>query len=71
MQIIIGIILGILIQMAAFIGFGAGVKMTGKEAAKRAVKYKAEIKMVLGETHSLDTEADKEHVWKLIDEIKY
>lgn len=71
MQLIIGIIMGITIPLAAFIGFGAGVKMTGKHAAERMVKYKAEIKMILGETHSLDTEEDKAHVWDLIEGIKY
>ena len=71
MQMIIGIILGITIPLAAIIGFGAGVKMTGKETAERFVKYKAEIKMIIGETHSLDTEADKKYVCEQIDRIKY
>lgn len=71
MQMIIGIIVGILIPAAAIIGFGAGVKMTAKEAGERMVKYKAEIKMILGETCSLDTEADKAHVWDRIKKIKF
>ena len=71
MQLIIGIIVGIIIPAAAIIGFGAGTKMTAKEAAERMVKYKAEIKMILGETCSLDTEADKAAVWERIDNIKY
>ena len=71
MMIIIGILLGLLIPLAAFVGFGLGVKMTDKAERERFVKYKAEIKMVLGETHSLDTEEDRAHVWDLIDRIKY
>lgn len=71
MQMIIGIILGITIPLAGFIGFGAGVKMTEKVMNERIEKYKAEIKMVLGETHSLDTEADKAYVWERIKEIKF
>ena len=71
MQLAIGIFLGILIPTAVFIGFGIGVKFTAKNSAERFVKYKAEIKMILGETHSLDTEADKAHIWERIDEIKY
>ena len=71
MQLTMGIFLGILIPTAVFVGFGIGVKLTAKNSAERFVKYKAEIKMILGETHSLDTEADKAHIWKLIDNIKY
>lgn len=71
MQLVIGIIMGITIPLAAFIGFGAGVKMTAKRSAEQMVKYKAEIKMILGETCSLDTEADKAHVWERIDRIKF
>lgn len=71
MQLVIGIIMGITIPLAALIGFGAGVKMTAKHAAERMVKYQEEIKKILGETHSLDTEADKAYVWDLIKGIKY
>ena len=71
MQLTIGIFLGILIPTAVFVGFGIGVKLTAKNSGERFVKYKAEIKMILGETHSLDTEADKAHIWERIDNIKY
>ena len=70
MQMIIGILLGLMIPVAGVIGFVCGVTVTAKKMAEQFVKYKAEIKMILGETCSLDTEADKEHVWKRIDEIK-
>lgn len=71
MQMIIGIIMGFMIPMAAFIGFCVGVKLTAKNAAERFTKYKAEIKMILRETCSLDTEPDKAAVWERIEEIKY
>ena len=72
MQMIIGIILGILIPAAAVAGFMTGIWFTTKKDAERFVKFKAEVrKMILEETHSLDTEADKEYVWSLIDKIEY
>ena len=71
MNIIIGILLGIMIPAAAFAGFFAGVHFTLKPTAEKVVKYKREIKKIIRSGKTIDTKADQDYICELIDEIKW
>ena len=71
MNTIIGILLGIMIPVAAFAGFFTGVHFAITPTAEKAIKYKKEIKKIIRSGKSIDTEADQDYVCRLIDEIKW